>query len=59
MVGLVLDTQSVHAAAGVPPGTPAARRLKGSRQDGESIHSRFDQAYSHERVPEYGPAEPS
>ncbi|MGW5400928.1 hypothetical protein [Streptomyces sp. NPDC003952] len=38
----------------VPPGTPAARRLKGFRQDSESIHSRFDQAYPHERVPAYG-----
>ncbi|MFD9790427.1 hypothetical protein ACFWXK_05685 [Streptomyces sp. NPDC059070] len=38
----------------VPPGTPAARRLKGFRQDSESIHSRFDQAYPHGRVPAYG-----
>ncbi|MFI2737092.1 hypothetical protein [Streptomyces sp. NPDC018711] len=38
----------------LPPGTPAARRLKGFRQDSESIHSRFDQAYPHERVPAYG-----
>lgn len=38
----------------VPPGTPAARRLKGFRRDNESIHSRFDQAYPHERVPAYG-----
>ncbi|MER5632311.1 hypothetical protein [Streptomyces nitrosporeus] len=38
----------------VPPGTPAARRLKGFRQDSESVHSRFDQAYPHERVPAYG-----
>jgi hypothetical protein len=38
----------------VPPSTPAGRRLKGFRQDSESIHSRFDQAYPHERVPAYG-----
>lgn len=38
----------------VPPDTPAGRRLKGFRQDSESIHSRFDQAYPHERVPAYG-----
>ncbi len=38
----------------VPPDTHAGRRLKGFRQDSESQHSRFDQAYTHERVPAYG-----
>ncbi|MER6381363.1 hypothetical protein [Streptomyces sp. NPDC001250] len=38
----------------VPPDTPAGRRLKGFRQDSESIHSRFDQSYPHKRVPAYG-----
>lgn len=38
----------------VPPSTPAGRRLKGFRQDSESLHSRFDHAYPHERVPAYG-----
>ncbi|RPK40875.1 hypothetical protein [Streptomyces sp. ADI93-02] len=38
----------------VPPSTPAGRRLKGFRQDSESIHSRFDQSYPHKRVPAYG-----
>lgn len=38
----------------IPPGTPAGRRLKGFRQDSESNHSRFDQAYPLERVPAYG-----
>ncbi|MEU9324070.1 hypothetical protein AB0D91_09650 [Streptomyces canus] len=38
----------------IPPATPAGRRLKGFRQDSESNHSRFDQAYPHERVPAYG-----
>ncbi|WP_328299245.1 hypothetical protein OG389_16505 [Streptomyces sp. NBC_00435] len=38
----------------VPPDTPAGRRLKGFRQDSESLHSRFDQRYPHERVPAYG-----
>ncbi|WP_232788927.1 hypothetical protein [Streptomyces odonnellii] len=38
----------------IPPDTPAGRRLLGFRQDSESIHSRFDQAYPHERVPAYG-----
>ncbi|KUN97647.1 hypothetical protein AQJ67_29345 [Streptomyces caeruleatus] len=38
----------------IPPDTPAGRRLLGFRQDSESIHSRFDQAYPHKRVPAYG-----
>lgn len=38
----------------IPPDTPAGRRLKGFRQDSESNHSRFDQAYPHKRVPAYG-----
>lgn len=38
----------------IPPDTPAGRRLKGFRQDSESQHSRFDQAYPHKRVPAYG-----
>ncbi|OAH15177.1 hypothetical protein [Streptomyces jeddahensis] len=38
----------------VPPDTPAGRRLKGFRQDSESLHSRFDQSYPHKRVPAYG-----
>ncbi|WP_405491874.1 hypothetical protein [Streptomyces sp. NBC_00096] len=38
----------------VPPDTHAGRRLKGFRQDSESQHSRFDQAYPHKRVPAYG-----
>ncbi|MFI7410727.1 hypothetical protein ACIBU0_18895 [Streptomyces sp. NPDC049627] len=38
----------------IPPNTPAGRRLLGFRQDSESNHSRFDQAYPHERVPAYG-----
>ncbi len=38
----------------IAPDTPAGRRLKGFRQDSESQHSRFDQAYPHKRVPVYG-----
>lgn len=38
----------------IAPATPAGRRLKGFRQDSESQHSRFDQAYPHKRVPAYG-----
>lgn len=38
----------------IAPGTPAGKRLKGFRQDSESLHSRFDQAYPHDRVPAYG-----
>ncbi|MEV2193646.1 hypothetical protein AB0I02_22050 [Streptomyces phaeochromogenes] len=38
----------------IAPDTPAGRRLKGFRQDSESQHSRFDQAYPHKRVPAYG-----
>ncbi|WP_407838733.1 hypothetical protein ACE1OC_23925 [Streptomyces sp. DSM 116496] len=38
----------------IAPGTPAGKRLKGFRQDSESQHSRFDQAYHLERVPAYG-----
>lgn len=38
----------------VPPATYAGRRIKGFRQDSESQHSRFDQAYPHGRVPAYG-----
>ncbi len=38
----------------VPPAPLPLVGSRASRQDSESIHSRFDQAYPHERVPAYG-----